>query len=159
MRTALALILSALVITLPAEGASRSESKALTIRLVSITTKFKVLVDKPPKREYGKGDVISAKSTLRNEVAQFGKAKGAIVGHDVSTFTVVSATTGDVKLTATLPGGTLRAAGRIGQQEKVERIPVRGGTGAFAGARGVEETSALGASGLRARNVYRLQLP
>ena len=76
---------------------------------------------------------------------------------DVSTYTVVSTTKGEVKVTAKLPGGTLRAAGRTGG-ERLQRIPVLGGTGAFAGARGVTE-SPLNASGDRARNVYRLQLP
>jgi len=160
MRCAVALTLGALAVALPAQGAPRAESRVMTIRLVSITTEFKVLVDMAPKQQYGKGDVIWAKSTLRNEVAQFGKAKGAIVGHDVSTYTVVSETKGDVKVTATLLGGTLRAAGRSGE-EKVERIAVRGGTGVFAGARGVMETSEIaGQTSVRyARNVYRLQLP
>ena len=158
MRWLLAFALGVLVAALPAQGASQADSRSMTVRLISITTQFKMLKDQAPKREPNRGDVIWAKSTLRNEVAQFGRPKGAVVGSDVSTYTVVSATKGDVTVTAKLPGGTLRAAGRIGQ-ERLQRIPVLSGTGAFSGARGVTETSPLNASGVRALNVYRLQLP
>ena len=76
--------------------------------------------------------------TLRNAVPQFGKPKGAIVGSDVGTFTVVSQSSGLAKTTAKLPGGTVRSAGTI-RQRSPERVPVTGGTGAYKDARGVME--------------------
>ena len=157
MRWVLALLLCAFLCALPADAARSSGSKTMTIRLVSVTTQHKVLIDRAPK-QFSIGDVIWAKSTLRNEVAQFGRSKGSRVGTDVATFAVVSRTKGNVKVTTTLPGGTLRAAGRIGQ-EPVETIRVLGGTGAFAGASGVYETRLVDPSRDRARNVFRLQLP
>jgi hypothetical protein len=131
----------------------------MTIRLISTTTKYKVLVDRAPKQEINKGDVLWAKSILRNAIAQFGKPKGAIVGSDISTYTVVSITpgVGDEKVT-TLPGGTIRAVGRI-RETLAQTIRVTGGTGTFANASGSGEVRSLNASGDRTLNVYRLQLP
>jgi hypothetical protein len=160
MRSTIVVALSLLVLALPVQAAPRATSSTLTIRLISTTTKYKVLVDRVPKQEVNKGDVLWAKSILRNAVAQFGRPKGAIVGSDVSTFTVVSATqgVGDLKAAVTLPGGTIRAAGRI-RGTRAQTIPVTGGTGTFANARGTGEVRSLNASGDRALNVYRLQLP
>jgi hypothetical protein len=156
MRWVLTLTLCAFVSALPAHAARSSESRTMTIRLISVTTQSKMLVDRAPKNSFSIGDVIWAKSTLRNQVAQFGRPKGSLVGTDVATVTLVSSAKGDVKLTTTLPGGTLRAAGRVGP-EQVGRIRVLGGTSAFAGARGECETFT---HGRRDRvNVYTLQLP
>jgi hypothetical protein len=47
--------------------------------------------------------MVWAKSILRNEIAQFGRPKGAVVGSDISTFTLGSKVKGDVKVAATLP--------------------------------------------------------
>lgn len=158
MRMPVAVMLCVLAVSLPAHAVSSSEAKSMTIRLVSVTTKTKVLVDRPPTKTFNIGDVLWSKSTLRNEVAQFGRPKGAIVGGDVATLEVISNSKGDVKVTAKLPGGTLRAAGRVGSGLSAS-IPVVGGTGAFAGARGVAESSPLSPGSDRERNVYRLQLP
>jgi hypothetical protein len=158
MRRVVVLMCGVLVVAFAAQAAPASESKSMTIRLVSITTRYKVLKDVAPKNEFNKGDVLWARSTLRNEVAQFVRPKGAVVGSDISTFRAVSAVAGDMRVIATLPGGTLRAAGRISQGH-LQRVAVLGGTGVFAGARGVAVTTPLDASGDRARNVYRLQLP
>lgn len=159
MRWTFALSLAVLLLALPAQSALSSDSRTQTIRLVSITTSVSVVRDGAPKGEPNKGDVIRARSTLRNERAQFGKPKGAVVGSDVGTYTLLSATLGDVKVTVKLPGGTLRAAGRIRDGVPNQTIRVTGGTGTFAGARGTLATSPLNASGNRALNVYRLQLP
>ena len=115
----------------------------------------KMLVDRAPKNSFSIGDVIWAKSTMGNQVAQFGRPQGSLVGTDVATFTLVSSAKGDVKLTTKLPGGTLRAAGRVGP-EQVGHIRVLGGTGAFADARGVCESFNQGGDRVI---VYRLQLP
>lgn len=82
------------------------------------------------------------------------------MGSDVSTFTLVTLahSVGDVKVTVTLPGGTLRTAGRT-RDSRVQVTPVTGGTGMFAGAKGTCEVRSLNANGDKASNVYRLQLP
>lgn len=157
MRSTLAVMLGLLLVALPAQGYRAADSKTMTIRLVSITTKFTLLVDQAPKGVPNKGDVLRAKSTLRNRVPQFGKPKNAIVGSDVATYTVVSATQADVKVAARLPGGMLRSAGRIRDGDPTQTIRVTGGTGIFAGARGTNATSPLPGKD-RALNVYRLQL-
>jgi hypothetical protein len=160
MRSTLVVALSLLVLVLPAQAARHAKSSTMTIRLISTTTTYKVLVDRAPKQEINKGDVLWAKSILRNAIAQFGKPKGAIVGSDISTYTVVSITpgVGDEKVTATLPGGTIRAAGRV-RETRAQTIRVTGGTGTFANASGSGEVRSLNASGDRTLNVYRLQLP
>jgi hypothetical protein len=155
MRWFFALMLCAFASALPAHAARNSESRTMTIRLISVTTQSKMLVDRAPKNSFSIGDVIWAKSTMRNQVAQFGRPKGSLVGTDVATFTLVSSAKGDVKLTTKLPGGALRAAGRVGP-EQVGKIRVLGGTGVFADARGVCESFNQGGDRMI---VYRLQLP
>jgi hypothetical protein len=158
MRLTLAFLLSLLVLALPAQGARQAGSSTMTIRLVSTTVSLKVVVDLAPKGAPNPGDVVSARSILRNAVAQFGKAKSATVGSDVGTFTIVAATVSDVKVTTKLPGGTIRSSGRV-RDARTQAIRVIGGTGIFAGARGTNEVRTLNAAAGRASNVYRLQLP
>jgi len=155
---AVALSLLVLVLALPAQAARHADSASMRIRLISTTASYKVLVDRAPKQEVSKGDVFWAKSILRNAVTQFDRPKGAVVGSDVSTFTFRTLSEGDIEATATLPGGTIRAAGRI-RGTRAQTIRVTGGTGKFANARGTVEVVSLDASGGRTLNVYRLQLP
>lgn len=158
MRWIFSIALVSVIVALPAHGARHAGSETMTIRLISVTTQAKVLVDRPPKGQGNTGDVVWAKSVLRNEVPQFGRSKGALVGSDTATLTIVSATQGSMKVAVKLPGGTLNAAGKIGP-ESPQTIAVVGGTGAFAGVRGTSEVVSLDASGDRSRNVYRLRLP
>ena len=129
----------------------------MTIRVISVMPKSAMLTDKAPKNQLSPGDIFRVKSVLRNEVAQFGRAKGAVIGSDTGVYTMVSkgkVNTFRMTVTATLPGGTVRVQGLVGGGRLV---PVVGGTGAFAGARGV--TSVRDESNTRSRNTYRLQLP
>jgi hypothetical protein len=158
MRRLLVALLATVCVVLPVQAAGAREASR-TIRLVSVATGLQVRVDKPPTQELSRGDVVRITSVLRNEVAQFGRPKGAAVGRDVGTLTIVSATRADVAGTATLPGGTIRFAGRSTVSSPRETIAVIGGTGTFAGARGTLEVTSLGTGGTRARNVYRLRLP
>lgn len=146
------------VAAFPAQGAHHAESRTMTIRLISVTTDLRVLVDRAPKQELSRGDVLWAKSVLRNEVPQFGRPKGARVGSDTGTLTLVSARVVDAKVAVKLPGGTLKASGRTREQGGSDMIAVVGGTGDFAGARGTVEVIDLN-DGLRTRNIYRLRLP
>jgi hypothetical protein len=128
----------------------------VVIRLLSKNT-IVSFSDKAPKSKISPGDRIVSKSTLRNEVAQFGKPKGALVGRDWATVTIVSDTAYEIHGYAVLPGGRILFAGRVRSAAgKPEVVPVTGGTGAFAHARGA--STATGA-GTLALNVYRLTLP
>ena len=132
-----------------------------TIRLVSGNARESV-TDKAPKelsRGVGsKGDVISGTSVLRNAVRQFGKPLGAVVGRDSYSFTFVSPTEAVIDVRVQLPGGTLRARGRmrLSQGDRIV-VTVTGGTGKFAGARGTGEARALSPN--ESLNVYRLRFP
>jgi hypothetical protein len=154
-------LVAALVVTLavalPAQAAPDAQSQAITIRLVSITTQVVARKDVAPKQRVSKGDVFWQRSQLLNAVAQFGKPKGALVGSDTGTLTVVSATAVHSTGTAVLPGGTIRFAGRASGTSG-STIPVTGGTGRYAGARGELALGPLDARGARTSNVYRLTL-
>jgi Dirigent-like protein len=148
-----------LAVALPAQAAVDARAETVTIRLVSLTTQVTVQKDVDPKNVASPGDVLAQKSQLRNAVRQFGKPNGALVGHDSGTITVVSLTVVAHKGTAVLPGGTIRFGGRVPVPGvgAVLTVPVTGGTGKFAGARGRVEIRTLRAN--RASNIYRLTLP
>ena len=160
MRVVVAL-LGCLLLTVPAHGAPRADTKAMTIRVVSVTVGSKMIVDKAPKGVPGVGDTVWAKSNLRNERSQFGKPKGALVGSEVAIFTFESAEVGDVgtvKVTTKLPGGTIQASDRRSYEGCCGTTSqVTGGTGVFAGARGAVSSTQLTPE--RHVKVYRLQLP
>ena len=156
MRLAVVGVAGLLAVAVPGQSASHADLSPSTIRLIAKETRSKTLVDRPPLSEPSSGDVYWAKATLRNAVPQFGRPKGAIVGSGVGTVTFRSSPSVFVRSTATLPNGTLRVAG-VARAGEPPRIPVVGGTGTYAGARGTCETRSLG--GGRALNVCRLRLP
>jgi len=127
-------------------------SKTLVIRLKSIAIASTVH-DVPPKG-ISKGDAYVGRFRLLNVVPQFGRPAGAAVGKERSTLTLTTRTNGVVTGAVVLPGGTIRyrGAGRLGSDAP---IPVVGGTGRFAGARG---TLIIG-KGNSPLNTYRLTLP
>jgi hypothetical protein len=153
--------LGTLVSALPVAASERSsEASSLTIRLISTPGRTSVK-DVPPQTlgqgTPSKGDTISGTSKLFNAVAQFGRPKGAKVGGDTYVFTFTSATTATVRGTVTLPGGTLRIGGALALPNTSGRVPIVGGTGAFAGARGFCQSREI--TGERSSNVYRVRLP
>ena len=93
--------------------------------------------------EYTKGDTLTGTSVLRNAVPQFGKPKGARVV-PLASF-------------ASLPGGTLRARGAMGEVAGNSTVAIVGGTGLYAGASGLIEGHVL-VSGVQL-DVVRLQVP
>ena len=160
MRSALVIALGVALLALPAEAARSTDSATRTIRLVSTTVSLRAVVDRAPKGVPNKGDVVQERSLLRNAVRQFERAKGAPVGTDTATYTVVSANPVRMrmKLTVKLPGGTLRGTAQVmGNTSSVIRIV--GGTGNFANARGTGEVRAQTAGAQSVLNIYRLQLP
>jgi hypothetical protein len=149
-----------IILTLPAHAARQGEATTMTIRLISTETYAKVLTDRAPTNEASRGDVIVVGSTLRNAVAQFGRPKGAAVGEDTVIFTMRSRTRAEVIVESTLPGGWLRAAGRVRLGPR-QTYPVTGGRGRFANARGTGESVAYTVrqgQGNRRLKVYRLVL-
>lgn len=158
MRLFLPILLSVTLVALPAHAEPSAGAKTQTIQLVSTAKgKPRVLRDRVPKGTLSPGDVFSESSTLRNAVAQFGRPKGAIVGSDVATYTLVSVSRADVKGTARLPGGTIRIAATLTSQ-RIPSFRVIGGSGAFAHARGALELRESSAPG-SALNIYHLRLP
>jgi hypothetical protein len=155
----LAAAVAVLAVALPAQASVDAPTASLTIRLLSVTTQVGLQKDVAPKNVASQGDVLWQKSVLRNAVAQFGKPKGALVGNDRGTMTLVSRTVFDTSGVAVLPGGTIRFAGRQSATANDGSIPVTGGTGRYAGARGRLEVRSLNADGTRTSNVYRLTLP
>jgi len=159
MRCSALIIGGVLLLALPAQAAHRSDFETQTIRVVSNRLSTRLVLDRPPKGSVNKGDTLSATSRLNNAVNQFGRPKGAVVGTDVWVTTVISFTANTlrarIRATVTLPGGTIRLAGTA-VETKLD-VPVVGGTGAFAGARGTTDVS------IRTDDValvtYRLRLP
>jgi hypothetical protein len=152
-------LVSLVLLTVPAQASNDSGSRTQTIRLVSKVVDFRILVNRPPAGVGNVGDKVQARNSLRNAVAQFGRPKGALVGQDVQTITVTSVTPPRARNTVTvsLPGGTLRVAGTVTSNR--QPLPVVGGRGDFAGARGTSEVKSLDADGDPALNIYRLRLP
>lgn len=101
------------------------------------------------------GDVVTGTDRLRNAVPQFGKPKGAVVGRARYRTVFETAAVAFVDVTATLPGGTIRARGQADFRRDSNVIRVVGGTGAFAGAKGTVEEKALPSG--QTLNIYRLR--
>lgn len=156
MRVVVAL-LGSLLVTVPANGAPRTDTKTVTIRVVSVTVGSRFIVDKAPKGVRNVGDTVWTTSNLRNERPQFGKSKGALVGSKVAIYTVVSPSVGTVKETTTLPDGKIRSSDRRAYDGCCGTTSqVTGGTGVFAEARGTVHTEQLTRE--RHLKIYRLQL-
>ena len=150
-----------LFVAFPVHAASDAGTRTVTIRLIATGYEGKTVADTAPTHVVSKGDVIVVTSFLRNAVAQLGRAKGAVVGGDSATFTVLTSTHADLHVEMSLPGSTLRAGGRV-RLGAVQTLAVTGGTGRFAHARGTGESRALASKwggGDQRMNVYRVRLP
>lgn len=161
MRSAIAIgCLCTLLLAVPVRAERQSESKVMTIRLVSKTVSSRVLVDRAPKAEPSKGDTQQAKLDLRNAVAQLGRPKRALVGTGVAVASITSLTPVRIRvnLTVMLPGGTIRAAGTYAAQSRLD-VPVVGGTGAFADAGGTLNVDGFAPDAQTALMTYHLRLP
>ena len=159
-RTLVAALLCMLLVALPVQAAPHAGTRTITIRLISTPYSAETIVDRAPKHLASKGDVIVTTSFLRNAIAQLGRPKGAVVGGDSATFTILTSTHADLSVEMSLPGGTLRAGGRV-RLGHVQTYPVTGGTGRFAHARGTGESRALASkwgSSNRRLKVYRVRL-
>jgi predicted metal-binding membrane protein len=111
------------------------------------------------------GDTFDSSLILFNLGPQFGKPAKKMVGSMrfsytlrkvCSGFTSKCSATADFETTTTLPGGTIVAGGRgISIAKPTITVPVTGGTGRYAGARGTVTMGPLSTE----TNVYRLTLP
>jgi hypothetical protein len=149
VRTVLGIAALASAVALPAEAAGPK-----VIQLLSIETSQRI-TDVDPKGN-STGDKWYSTSRLQNLAPQFGLPKGAVVGTDRGTMTVLGPTSASLDSTTKLPGGTLRVRGRVRLRPQGGLIfPVVGGTGLFAGARGT--LTILGQKDpKRAANIYAL---
>jgi len=156
LATALVLAL-ALVAVSTASGSTPSSGgtpTALVIRVKShVTASFND--DHPPKGD-SNGDRYLVRDELRNVGKQFGKADGAVVGHDSGIIVVTGPKTGSFVGIAVLPGGRIRFKGVL----SLTSVPgppliVTGGTGRYARASG---KVVIGQGGYPL-NTYRLTLP
>jgi hypothetical protein len=109
--------------------------------------------DKAPKGP-SRGDRLLERSRLLNVRTQFGKPAGALVGRDQALVILAGPRSGRIAGVATLPGGTIRFGG-VMRLDGVDSIPVTGGTGRYARARG---TLFVG-KGDTPLNTYHLRLP
>jgi hypothetical protein len=140
--------LAAVLAAPPAQGGR------LTIVVTSVALSAKPN-DVAPKGT-SKGDTIEYRDRLLNAKQQFGRARGAVVGSDRGTMTFTSAHAATFSGVAVLPGGTLQLQGRVVSVGKSFAIPVSGGTGRFAKAKGYV---LVGPGAKRALNTYTLSVP
>ena len=154
-----ATVLVAAGVLVGATVASAAPTAGRTISLLSKTTgsNFQDAAPSGPS----KGDMLSGTSQLRNAVAQFGRPKGAVVGRDAFRAVYTSAGVATLRVTVTLPGGTIKCSGTVYDDRSRNVLRVTAGTGSFARATGTCSASpaARNPYGADSLNVYRLQLP
>ena len=144
------LVVAALVLA----GAQAAEAGKLTIAVTSVSVSARQ-TDVPPKGA-SRGDTIRFRDRLVNAKPQFGRKKGAVVGSDQGTMTFTGPHTARFSGVAVLPGGTLRLGGNVVPVTNGIVIPVTGGTGRFAKAKGVV---VVGHGEKAAPNTYVLTVP
>jgi hypothetical protein len=148
-RLVLAATLAAAIAAAPAAAGQ------LTFQVTSVALAV-TPTDVAPKGT-SKGDTIAYRDRLLNVKARFGRAKGVVVGSDHGTMTFTSAHTATFSGTAVLPGGTLRLEGKVvALPNHSFVIPVSGGTGRFAKAKGYV---LVGPGEKKALNIYTLTVP
>jgi hypothetical protein len=146
-----AALLAALAAAAAAPGA---QAGRLTIVVTSVSLSAKP-TDVSPKGT-SKGDTVEYRDRLLNAKKQFGRAKGAAVGSDRGTMTFTGAHTATFSGVVVLPGGTLQLEGKVIPVGTSLVIPVSGGTGRFAKAKGYV---LVGPGEKRALNTYTLSIP
>lgn len=149
MKKSLLLAMVAAVVAAPGAEAGRLTFVVTSVGLTSKRT------DVLPAGT-SKGDRIVMRDRLLNAKAQFGRAKGAVVGSDHGTMTFTSAHAARFSGVAVLPGGTLVLSGKVVVLTAGLAIPVTGGTGRFARAKGYV---LVGRGTKRVLNTYSLSLP
>ena len=150
----LAVIAATLLIAAGSAVTAARAARVVVIKVKSVGIAGTYTVKDVTPKGPSKGDRYFGRDHLVNTAPQFGRKVGAVVGTDWSTLTLTGAKTGCVNGVAELPGGTIRfeGCGRLGVNVPV---PVTGGSGAYAGARG----TTVAGPGTSPINTYRLTLP
>jgi hypothetical protein len=137
-------------------GAS-ARPDATIIRVISAATAVKTH-DAPPKGP-SKGDSVVIDDKLTNQVAQFGKKKGALVGTDHAVETNIGNNRVIVDGIARLPVGTIHFKGELKVDSNgIATVAVVGGTGDFQSAKGTVAIANLTKDGKTALNVYSIRV-
>jgi hypothetical protein len=138
-------------------GSAAAAPAPTIIQLVAVETSSQekdVTPKGPSKGDWGKGT-----TRLLNAVRQFGKRVNAVVGHDTGTFTLQGPNSAKATGKTWLPGGTIRFGGKVAFMGGGGfSIPVVGGTGIYAGVRGVLLVAPT-SNPKRSINLYRLVYP
>lgn len=151
-------VLLAVSVSLAPIASPQSQDKKLTIKILS-RTQVAIPHDLTPKGRENKGDWISYKALLLTVGPLFGKKhKNQPVGFEAGTQTYTNATDARVRGKSTFPGqGTIRFRGKMKElRNGMISVPVVGGTGKFAGAKGV---LLIGPGQVQSVNTYRLRIP
>jgi hypothetical protein len=143
-----------LLVVAGAVGVPAAQARTLTFSVTSVSLSSRQ-TDVAPKGT-SKGDTVVMRDRLLNASRQFGHAKGARVGSDHGTMTFTGAHTATFSGIAVLPGGTLRISGTVIPVGGGIAIPVTGGTGRFAHARGYV---LVGHGTKTVLNTYTLTIP
>jgi len=146
------LALAAAVLALAVAPAAQAEKLTIAVTSVALSAKRTDVLPKGTSR----GDTIVMRDRLLNAKAQFGRRLGAAVGSDGGTMTFTGPHTARFSGTARLPGGTLRLNGKVVPVSSGLVIPITGGTGRFASAKGFV---VVGHGARTAPNTYVLTLP
>ena len=85
----------------------------------------------------GAGDSVVFTNRLVNAQAQLGKPRGAVVGRDAVRITFIARGFAEIVGTVFLPNGKIVVAGGVRDSSSALRVPVVGGTGTYANARGL----------------------
>jgi len=136
---------AAVLLLTPSLGQARS-SRTMDIRVVSVLSGYS-----------RSATSLRMTDKLYNLVPQFGKPKGALVGSDSGTLKKTGTISFSFRGMARLPGGTLTVKGQVIGGERVSNLTIAGGTGRFAGARGIVVIRGMAGQG-RASNIFHLTL-
>jgi hypothetical protein len=136
---------AAVLLLTPSLGQARS-SRTMDIKVVSVLSGYS-----------RSATSLRMTDKLYNLVPQFGKPKGALVGSDSGTLKKTGTISFSFRGMARLPGGTLTVKGQVIGGERVSNLTIAGGTGRFAGARGIVVIRGMAGQG-RASNIFHLTL-
>ncbi len=152
-------VLSAVMLTAAATAmsASSASSSTQTIRLISASPQVDDFND-TGKRGWSQGDTMVIRTSLVNDVPQFGKRKGARVGRSIVIFKFTSDTAADAFGTFWLPPGSLGFEGYFKKSRPVAYRAFGGGRGVWANARGTLTGKMLSGQD-RELHVIRLSVP
>jgi Allene oxide cyclase barrel like domain len=147
-----AFLLAALAAVLTPGPASAATQQTIAVTSVTVSLSSR---DVGPKGASA-GDSVTYRDRLLNAAPQFGRKRGAVVGSDHGRLTYSTAHTATYEGTVTLPGGTMELAGSVLSTPAGGLVvPIVGGTGKYAYARG---TLTVGPGRDRVLNTYRIAI-